>query len=154
VYGTFPAHFILIYSYLTILIYTVKSSNYEAPHYAVFPIFISSLLGPYILLSVLFSNTFSPYSSCDVRFQVSHLCKTTGKIIVLYVNFCSVRQTRQKVLNWMVLSITLIQSALIFCMNYILIRYSHSKIFELCLIFERSVNFLYVRMLTSILVTR
>jgi hypothetical protein len=31
----------------------VKGTSYEAPHYAVF----SSLLGPYILLSGLFSNT-------------------------------------------------------------------------------------------------
>jgi hypothetical protein len=38
-----------------------------------------------ILLSTLFSNTLSPYSSLNVRDQVSHPCRTTGKIIVLYI---------------------------------------------------------------------
>jgi len=45
----------------------------------------SSLLGPNILLYTLFSNTFSLYSSLNVRDQVSHPYKTTGKIIVLYI---------------------------------------------------------------------
>jgi hypothetical protein len=42
---------------------------YEAPHYAVFSSlpFISSLLGPNILLRTLFANTRSPYSSVIVR---------------------------------------------------------------------------------------
>jgi hypothetical protein len=44
----------------------------------------SSLLGPNILLSTLFSNTLSLCSSLNVRDQVSHPYKTTGKIIVLY----------------------------------------------------------------------
>jgi hypothetical protein len=43
----------------------------------------SSLLGPNILVSALFSNTLSLCSSLSVRDQVSHPCKTTGKIIVL-----------------------------------------------------------------------
>ena len=45
----------------------------------------SSLLGRNILLSTLFSNTLSLCSSLSVREQVSHSCKTTGKIIVLYI---------------------------------------------------------------------
>jgi len=44
----------------------------------------SSLLGPNILLSTLFSNTLSLLSSLHVSDQVSHPYKTTGKIIVLY----------------------------------------------------------------------
>jgi hypothetical protein len=44
----------------------------------------SSLLGPNILLSTLFSNTLSLCSSLSVRDQVSHPYKTTDKIIVLY----------------------------------------------------------------------
>jgi hypothetical protein len=44
----------------------------------------SSLLGPNILLSSLFSNTLSLCSSLSVRDQVSHPYKTRGKIIVLY----------------------------------------------------------------------
>jgi hypothetical protein len=48
----------------------------------------SSLLGPNILLSTLFSNTLSLCTSLSVKDQVSHPHKTTGKIIVLYtLNF-------------------------------------------------------------------
>jgi len=45
----------------------------------------SSLLGPNILLSTLFSNTLSLRSSRNVSDQVSHPYKTTGKIIVLHI---------------------------------------------------------------------
>ena len=45
----------------------------------------SSLLGPNILLNTLFSNTLSLRSSLNVSDQVSHPYKTTGKIIVLYI---------------------------------------------------------------------
>jgi hypothetical protein len=44
----------------------------------------SSLLGPNILLSTLFSNTLSLCSSLSVRNQVSHPYKTTGKTTGLY----------------------------------------------------------------------
>jgi hypothetical protein len=50
-------------------------------HYPV----ISSLLGPNILLSALFSNTLSLRSSFNVSDQVSDPYRTTGKIIVLYI---------------------------------------------------------------------
>jgi hypothetical protein len=45
----------------------------------------SSLFGPNILLSTLFSNTPSLYSSLNVRDQVPHPYRTTGKITVLYI---------------------------------------------------------------------
>ena len=45
----------------------------------------SSLLGPNILLSTLFSNTLSLRSSLIVRDQVSHPYKSTGKIIILCI---------------------------------------------------------------------
>jgi hypothetical protein len=41
-----------------------------------------SLFGPNILLSTLFSNILSLCSSLNVRAQVSHPYRTTGKIIV------------------------------------------------------------------------
>jgi hypothetical protein len=44
-----------------------------------------TLLGPYILLSTLFSNTLSLCSSLNVRDQVSHPYKTTGRFILLYI---------------------------------------------------------------------
>jgi phosphate starvation-inducible membrane PsiE len=43
------------------------------------------LLGPNILLSILFSNTLNLCSSLSVRDQVSHPYKTTGKIMILYI---------------------------------------------------------------------
>jgi len=45
----------------------------------------SSLLGPYILLNILFSDTLSLRSSLNVSDQVSHPYKITGKIIVLCI---------------------------------------------------------------------
>jgi hypothetical protein len=47
------------------------------------PHIISCLWGQNILLSILFSNTLSLCSSFNVRDQVSHPNKITGKIIVL-----------------------------------------------------------------------
>ena len=45
--------------------------------------FTSSLLGPNILLCTLFSNTLSLRSSLNVRDQVSHPYKTTGRVLDL-----------------------------------------------------------------------
>ena len=45
----------------------------------------SSLVGPHIYLSTLFSNTLSLRSSLNVSDQVSHPYKTTAKTIVLYI---------------------------------------------------------------------
>ena len=47
--------------------------------------FISSFLGPNILLNTMFSNTLSLLSFRNTSDQVSHPYKTTGKIIVLYI---------------------------------------------------------------------
>jgi len=44
----------------------------------------SFLLGPNILLSSLFSDTFNLCSSLSVRDQVSHPYKMTGKVMILY----------------------------------------------------------------------
>jgi hypothetical protein len=45
------------------------------------PRIIFSLFGPNIPLSTLFSNTISLYSSLNIRGQVSHPYRTTGKMI-------------------------------------------------------------------------
>jgi phosphate starvation-inducible membrane PsiE len=49
------------------------------------PPVISFLFGANILLSVLLSDTLSLCSSLNVRDQVSHPYRTTGKIVVLYI---------------------------------------------------------------------
>jgi hypothetical protein len=50
-----------------------SSCSFLQPHVT------SSLLGPNILLSTLFSNTLNQCSSLNVKDQVSHPYKTTGK---------------------------------------------------------------------------
>jgi hypothetical protein len=54
--------------------------NCEAPHY---PPITSSMLGPNILLSTLFSDTLNLCSSLWARDEVPCPFKTTDKIIVL-----------------------------------------------------------------------
>jgi hypothetical protein len=63
------------------------------PHFSV----TLSLLGPYILLSTLLSNTLSLRSSLNVRDQILHPYKTTGKIIAVNIfifRHKNVEQTR------------------------------------------------------------
>jgi len=44
------------------------------------PCVTSSLLGPNIVLSILFSHTHNLYPSFGTRDQVAHPCKVTGKV--------------------------------------------------------------------------
>jgi hypothetical protein len=72
---------------LIILLHLAKNTNHEALRYAIFstqPV-TSSLFGPNILFSTLFSNTLSLCSFLNVRDQVSHAYRTTGKITVSYI---------------------------------------------------------------------
>jgi len=82
---TCPAHLILL-DFITRTILgeqyrSVISSLYSFLHSPV----ILSLLGPNILLNILFSNTLSLRSSLNVSDLVAHPYKTTCKIIVLYM---------------------------------------------------------------------
>ena len=80
-----PTHLIILdFIIRTILIehYTsLSSSLWGLLHSPVY----SSLLGPNILLSTQFSDTFNLRSSLNISDQVSHPYKTTGQIIFLYI---------------------------------------------------------------------
>jgi len=82
---TCPAYLILLHL-ITRIILDEEYRSFNSSLCSVFhsPV-TSSLLGPNILLSTLFSNTLSLRSSLTVSDQVSHPHKTTGKIIVLYI---------------------------------------------------------------------
>jgi hypothetical protein len=56
----------------------------------------SSLLGPNIPLSTLFSDTLSLCSSLNIRDQVSHPYKTTVRIMVLYILTFSFLDSRRE----------------------------------------------------------
>jgi hypothetical protein len=45
----------------------------------------SFLLGPHILLNTLFSNTFSPYSSLNIRYQVLQYIKGQPKLYFFFI---------------------------------------------------------------------
>ena len=82
---TWPAHLTLLYLINRIMLgeeyRSLTSSLCSFLHSPP----ISYLLGPNILLNTLFSNTISLRSALNVSDQVSHPCKTTGKIIILCI---------------------------------------------------------------------
>jgi len=83
--ATCPAHLILFYFITrTLLGEEYRSFSSSLCSLLQSPV-TSSLLVPYILLYTLFSNTLSFLSSRNVSDQVSHLYRTTRKIIFLYI---------------------------------------------------------------------
>jgi hypothetical protein len=66
----------------------------------------------------------------DVRNQVLHPYKNTGKFVVLCILIFKFQAAGEKtqVLNWMVIRITQIQSAVNFLLIYILICYCYSQV--------------------------
>jgi hypothetical protein len=80
----------------------------------------------------------------DTKFHTH--TKLEEKLKSIYFNFYPFRQQtrRQQLMDWMVASITRVQSALNFLLNHILICYSRFQVFEPCHVFKGSIIYLYV----------
>ena len=82
--ATCPAYLVLDFITRTILSEEYRSLSSSLCSFLDSPV-TSSLIGPNILLSTLFSHPLNLHSSLSASYQVSHPCKTTDKSIFLYI---------------------------------------------------------------------
>ena len=127
--STFPVHLILL-DLITRIIFGEEYRSLSPSFCCLlqFPI-TSSLLGPNIFLSTLFSNNLSLHSSLIVRRFLTPVQKA-GKIIVLYIFvfiFLDSKMGDKKILHRMIARIPRLQCVLNFFMNGILICLSCPK---------------------------
>ena len=83
--ATCPAHLIFLHFISRTILGEYRSLSSSLCNFLQSPV-TSSLLGPNILLNILFSSTLSLRCSLIVSDQVWNQYKTTGKIIVLYIS--------------------------------------------------------------------
>jgi hypothetical protein len=88
--ATFPTYIILLDLITLIILWSSLLCNF------LHPTVNSSLLGPNILLSTLFSNTLNLCSSLNMKYLVSHLHKTTGNAETQITYSCRVCNCRPK----------------------------------------------------------
>jgi hypothetical protein len=124
------------------------NSDYIMQFSAPLPVAVS-FFGPNIVLSTLFPNVLILCSSLNVRDQVSHPCRTTDKIIVVYIHIFMFFDNRwdTRVLDRMIASITRIRSR----RNLFLTCCCRSQMFELWHMIKCSVRWFWPA--TYVLVT-
>jgi hypothetical protein len=109
-----PSHFILLdLSFQIILGEEYKLWTCSLYRFLQPPV-TSTLFGPDILLSTLFSNTLSLCSSLNVRHQVSHPYRTTGKTIILNILIFMLLDNRQEDKRHLLVNINMNRQCLCF----------------------------------------